>query len=191
MSPDDNTFLFPDTDLDSEHHAASPTAHLLDELALYGHRPHEDEPDPRPLPEPGAAERHLGTVIDALGAMLNGIRLEDDLPDLLWSFVNLFHRKIDRIERELESNEQAQRKSQNEQDGSEVKSVELERLIGQGISLIERRNAFEFFRESSAELFEAATGTNWRPRIGSMVNHRTLTASIIDSRKFRPPSRGR
>jgi hypothetical protein len=116
--------------------------------------------------------------------MLNDTRLEDDLPDLLWSFVNLFHRKIDRVERELESNEQAQRKSQNEQDGSEVKSVELERLIGQGISLIERRNAFEFFRDHAAELFEVATASAWRPRIGSMVNHRTLTASMIDSREF-------
>jgi len=182
MSPDDSTFLFPDTD--PEVHAASPTAHLLDELALYGYRPHQDEPDPRPLPEPDAVEKHLGTVIDALGAMLNDTRLEDDLDDLLWSFVNLFHRKIDRVERELESNEQAQRKSQSEQDGSEVKSVELERLIGQGISLIERRNAFEFFRDHAAELFEAATGSAWRPRSGSVVNHRTLTAAMIDSREF-------
>ena len=188
MSPDDSTFLFPDTDTDTdtdtEHHAASPTAHLLDELALYGHRPHQDEPDPRPLPEPDATEKHLDTAIGALSAMLNDTRLEDDLDDLLWSFVNLFHRKIDRIERELESNEQAQRKSQNEQDGSEVKSVELERLIGQGISLIERRNAFEFFRQHGAELFETATASAWRPRAGSMVNHRTLTASMIDSRDF-------
>jgi hypothetical protein len=184
MSPDDSTFLFPETDPDTEHHAASPTAHLLDELALYGHRPHQDEPDPRPLPEAGAVERHLDAAVAGLSAMLNDTRLEDDLPDLLWSFVNLFHRKIDRVERELESNEQAQRKSQNEQDGSEVKSVELERLIGQGISLIERRNAFEFFREHGAELFEVETGTNWRPRIGSMVNHRTLTATMIDSREF-------
>ena len=28
----------------------SPTAHLLDELALYAHRPYDDEADPRPLP---------------------------------------------------------------------------------------------------------------------------------------------
>jgi hypothetical protein len=184
MSPDDSTFLFPDTDPDTEHHAASPTAHLLDELALYGYRPHQDEPDPRPLPEADAVQKHLDAVVASLSALLNDTRLEDDLADLLWSFVNLFHRKIDRIERELESNEEAQRKSQNEQDGSEGKSVELERLIGQGISLIERRNAFEFFREHGAELFEAATGTNWRPRIGSMVNHRSLTASMIDSREF-------
>ena len=31
---------------------ASPTAHLLEELALYAHRPYDDETDPRPLPEP-------------------------------------------------------------------------------------------------------------------------------------------
>ncbi|MGH7060322.1 MAG: DUF2493 domain-containing protein, partial [Stellaceae bacterium] len=75
--------------------------------------------------------------------MLTGTRLEDDLADLLWSFVNLFHRKIDRIETELDRNETAQRRSQAEQDGSEVKSVEIERLTGEGQSLIERRNAFE------------------------------------------------
>ena len=121
--------------------------------------------------------------------MLTGTRLEDDLADLLWSFVNLFHRKVDRVERELDINEQAQRRGQAEQDGSEVKSVELERLIGQGLSLIERRNAFEFVRDHAAELFEAATASVWRPRAGSMVNHRALTASVIDSREFLAASR--
>ena len=116
--------------------------------------------------------------------MLTGTRLEDDLADLLWSFVNLFHRKIDRIEAELDRNETAQRRGQAEQDGSEVKSVELERLTGEGQSLIERRNAFEFFRDHAAELFEAATGSAWRPRTGSMVNRRALTAALIDSRDF-------
>lgn len=27
------------------------TAYLLQEMQLYGHRPFEDEPDPRPLPD--------------------------------------------------------------------------------------------------------------------------------------------
>jgi hypothetical protein len=70
-----------------------------------------------------------------------------------------------------------------------VKSVELERLIGQGISLIERRNAFEFARDHAAELYETATANVWRPRAGSMVNHRALTASMIDSREFLAASR--
>jgi hypothetical protein len=184
MTYDDSTLPFPDSDTGIERHSASATAHLLDELALYGHRPLQDEPDPRPLPEPEAAHGQLQTVVETLDAMLTGTRLEDDLPDLLWSFVNLFHRKVDRVEAELDRNEQAQRRGQAEQDGSEVKSVELERLIDQGLSLIERRNAFEFFREHAAGLFEIATGTLWRPHTGSMVNHRALTASMIDSREF-------
>ncbi|MGH2927620.1 MAG: strawberry notch C-terminal domain-containing protein [Solirubrobacteraceae bacterium] len=43
------------------------------------------------------------------------------------SFVNLFRRKIDRAETELDRDEQAPRHGQAEQDGSEVKSVALER----------------------------------------------------------------
>jgi hypothetical protein len=179
-----STYLFSDNDADPEYHAASPTAHLLDELQLCGHRPGRDEPDPRPLPEPDAVCGQIGAAVEGLAVMLTGTRLEDDLPDLLWSFVNLFHRKIERIERDLDVNEQAQRKGQHEQDGSEVKSVELERLIAQGLTLIERRNAFEFARDHAAELFEIETGSAWRPRSGSMVNHRSLTASTIDSRDF-------
>ena len=180
----DTTFFSPDTDHDTETHSASPTAHLLDELALHGYRAGQDEPDSRPLPEPDAVCGQLNAACEALSAMLTGTRLEDDLADLLWSFVNLFHRKVDRVEAELDRNEQAQRRAQAEQDGSEVKSVELERLIDQGLSLIERRNAFEFFREHAAGLFEVATGTLWRPHAGSMVNHRALTSSMIDSREF-------
>ncbi|MGC2523696.1 MAG: DUF2493 domain-containing protein, partial [Stellaceae bacterium] len=184
MSHNDSPLPFPDGDTDPEFPAASPTAHLLDELALYGYRPGQDEPDPRPLPEPDAVQAQLDRIVEAFSTILNGTRLEDDLDDLLWSFVNLFHRKLDRIGRELDSNEQAQRRGQAEQDGSEVKSVELERLINQGISLIERRNAFEFVRDHAAELYEAATGSAWRPHTGSMVNHRALTAAVIDSREF-------
>src|SRR6516162_470874 len=45
-----STFLSFSDDTDPEFHAASPTAHLLDELALCGHRPYQNEPDPRPMP---------------------------------------------------------------------------------------------------------------------------------------------
>ena len=184
MTHDPMPFLFPDTEPADELHAASPTAHLLDELALYGHRPGQDEPDPRPLPEADAVRAELGAIVDGFAAMLTDTRLEDDLDDLLWSFVNLFHRKIDRIERDLDANEQAQRRSQLEQNGSEVRSVELERLIDQGLSLVERRNAFEFCRDHAAEHYEAVTGSLWRPRSGSIVNHRALTSAMIDSREF-------
>jgi hypothetical protein len=32
-------------------HATSPTDHVLTELQLFGYRPFDDQPDPRPLPE--------------------------------------------------------------------------------------------------------------------------------------------
>jgi hypothetical protein len=167
-----------------DHDATSPSSHLLDELALHGYRPLDDEPDPRPLPSSDAASLALESAVEALAGLFLDTRLEADLPDLLWSFVNLFHRKAERVGRDLDDNETAQRRSHAEQDGSEIRSVELERLIAQGLTLTERRNAFEFFRDHLAELYSTQTGSSWRPRSGSQVNHRALTAAMIDSRDF-------
>ena len=172
---------FPDRE---PHHAESPTASVLTELQLYGHRPFQDEPDPRPLPEERTVRDAMADIFDALVATLTDTRLEPDLEELLWSQVNLFHRASDRIERQLDTNEQAQKRSQEEQDGSEIRSVELERLLAEGLTLIERRNAFELMCDQAAELFETYIGSAWRPRTGSKVNHRTLTAAMIDSRDF-------
>ena len=162
---------------------ASPT-HQLDELSTHAYRPFQDVADPRPLPEPEEVELALTGVMNSIADMLTGTRLEDDAPDLLWSVANLFHRQADRLNRQLDDNEQAQRRGQAEQDGSEVKSVELERLIAVGISLQERRNAFEFMRDQAGENYAVHTGSPWRPRAGSMVNHRTMTAAMIDSKDF-------
>ncbi|PRD43216.1 hypothetical protein C5748_12610 [Phyllobacterium phragmitis] len=166
------------------HHASSPTDHLLTELQLYGWRPFQDEPDPRPLPEGGHVAGAVADIFDALIATLGDTRLEPDLDELLWGTVNLFHRAVGRIERELDDNEQAQRQLQREQDGTEIKAVELERLTAEGQTLIERRDAFELMRDQAAEHYEHHTGTAWRPRSGSMVNHRNLTSAMIDSRDF-------
>jgi hypothetical protein len=165
-------------------HASSTTDLVLNELQLFGYRPLDDQPDPRPLPEGKMIAAAVADIFDALVATLSDTRLEPDLPDLLWSTVNLFHRAADRINRQLDDNEQAQRKSQREQNGSEVRSVELERLTAEGITLIERRNCLELFRDQAIERFEVHTGSVWRPRSGSLVNHRTLTAAMIDSRDF-------
>ena len=165
-------------------HTASQTDHVLTELQLYGWRPFQDEPDPRPFPEADTVSTAVSDIFDALVASLSDTRLEPDLEELLWGTVNLFHRAAARVERELDSNEQAQRRLQREQDGSEVKSVELERLTAEGQTLIERRAGMELFRDLATEAFEHHTGSAWRPRTGSMVSHRHLTAAMIDSRDF-------
>src|ERR1700745_332105 len=163
---------------------SSSAEHVLSELQLYGHRPFQDEPDPRPLPEVNAIGGAVADIFDALIATLRDTRLEPDLEDLLWSTVNLFQRAAERVQRELDDNEDAQKRSQKEQDGSEIRSVELERLLAEGLTLIERRNSMELFRDLAADQFERHSGSSWRPRSGSMVNHRTLTVEMIDSRDF-------
>ena len=65
-----------------------------------------------------------------------------------------------------------------------MKSVELERLIAEGMTLIERQNAFELMRDQAAEHYERHVGKTWLPRSGSKVNHRNLTSAMIDSRDF-------
>jgi hypothetical protein len=165
-------------------HGSSPTDHVLNELQLFGHHPFQDEPDPRPLPEGKKIAGAIADIFDAFVVTLSDTRLEPDLENLLWSTVNLFHRATGRIERELDDNEQAQQKSQREQNGSEVRSVELERLTAEGVTLIERRNAMELFRDLATEQFEVHTGSPWRPRSGSLVNHRTLTSAMLDSRDY-------
>ena len=165
-------------------HTASPTAHILDQLQLHGYQPRPGEPDLRPLPEDEAIERAVDDIFDALTGTLTDTRLDADLEQLLWSTVNRFHRAAAQIQRALDGNEEAQKRSQKEQDGSEIRSVELERLIGEGTALIERRECMEQFRDAAAARFKAHTGSPWRPRAGSSVSHRTLTATMIDSRDF-------
>ncbi len=169
---------------DEPHHHSSPTAHVLQALQLYGYRPFEDEPDPRPLPEGDRVAGAIADIFDALISTFLDTRLEPDLDNLLWSTVNLFHRATDRIERELDDNEQAQRRLQCEQDGGEVKSVELERVTAEGRTLLERRDAFELMRDQAAGHYSQQTGSGWKPRAGSLVNHRNLTSAVVDSRDF-------
>lgn len=160
------------------------SAYLLQEMQLYGFRPFEDEPDGRPLPDDRLAGGAVADIFDALAGCLVDTRIEPDLEDLLWGVVNLFHGAGTRIEHELDRNEAAQRDLQREQDGSEIRSVELERAIAEGITLIERRDAMEFFRECAAEQFRIHARKAWVPRTGSRIRHQAMTAAMIDSRDF-------
>lgn len=163
---------------------SSSTEHVLTELQLHGYRPFEDEPDPRPLPEGNMLAGAIADIFDALIVTLDDTRIEPDLNDLLWSTVNVFHRAAERVARALDDNEQAQRTAQRSQDGSEVRSVELERLVAEGKTLLERQDVFELMRDQSCEHYERHTGKTWHQRHGSRVNHRHLTSAMIDSRDF-------
>jgi hypothetical protein len=172
------------TDDDRDEPQGSQFDELLQELELFGRRPFDDELDPRPLPEGRLVEGASADTFDAMIACLGDTRLEPDLEDLLWGFTNVFHRAVERIERDLDGNELSQRRLQREQDGSEVKSVELETAIAEGRTMIERRDAMEAFREAFADQFRHHLRKPWLPRSGSMLNRRAMTAAVIESREF-------
>ena len=95
-----------------EPHEPGASAYLFQEMQLYGHRPYEDEPDGRPLPDYRLAGGAVADIFDAMAGCLVDTRIEPDLEDLLWNIVNIFHRAGERIERDLDRNEQAQREQQ-------------------------------------------------------------------------------
>ena len=161
-----------------------PTHLLLQEVQLFGYRPFDDEPDPRPLPDARLTAGAIADMFDALAGCLQDTRIEPDLDNLLWNLVNIFHRAGSHVDRKLDDNEQLQRRLQREQDGSEIRSVELERAIREGLSLIERRDAMEFFREAASDQYRALLRKAWMPRTGSRANQKALTATLIDSRDF-------
>ncbi|MGO9473762.1 MAG: DUF2493 domain-containing protein [Rhodomicrobium sp.] len=171
-------------DLHEPRQQISSTARVIEELELFGFHPSADDPDPRPLPDTDLMAGAISDIFDIVGGALRDTRCEPDLDDLLWCLTDLFHKKAARVQRQLDDNEDRQKRSQEEQDGSEVRSVELERLIAQGQAILERRSQFEQMRDLAAERFEAETGSAWRPRAGSLVNHKTMTAAMIDSRDF-------
>lgn len=101
--------LFTD-DAFEPHHAASPTAHVLDEMALHGTRPSPDDPERLTVPEADRAEQEIETAAAALIALMADTALDDDLDDILWGFANLFHRRLAWLDRMLDDNEMAQRR---------------------------------------------------------------------------------
>lgn len=156
----------------------------MDGLALYGHTPSYDEPEYRPMPDAAELGGVVAGLFDAVVAPFADTALEAETADVLWSLVDVLHRKADRLQRVLDDNEVKQRAAQDEQDGSEVRSVELERLIEKGRLLFDKRAAFEALRDGAAERYEAVTGSAWRPRSGSMVNHKIMTAATVESRDY-------
>lgn len=172
-----------DTDFEPTHQGTA-TDHYLSELELYGYRPNMDEPDPRPHPEDVQVQGATLEIMDALIGTFDDTSMEPDLEDLLWGAVNLFHRAADRLNRQLDDNEVAQRRGQDEQDGSEIRSVELERLLVVGKGLIVRRDTLESMRDHAADLYQSYLRTPWRPKYGSQVNHKTATSAMVDSRDF-------
>jgi YspA, cpYpsA-related SLOG family len=169
---------------DEPPHASSPFDAVMIAASLYGYRPDPSELDRRPAPEDHVITALVSEIFLILTQAFADTILALDLERLLWSIVNVPHRALQRLERDLDLNEKAQKESRRIQDGSEVRSLELERLLEEGRTLVARCDTMEFLRDRAAAEYASHTGSTWWPREGSKVNRRALTSAMIDSRDF-------
>ncbi len=170
-----------------ETEAQSATATICENAALFGATPERGEFDPREVWDRDDATDALGEAfrIIAEGVAPDGFQIADERESLLWGIVNAFDAQVRRLDRSVDKLTPELRDLQSAQDGSEVKSRELELVTDRARNLGDRRDAFEIMRDTVAEHYRAATGETWRPRHGSNVSQTgALTSASIDARDF-------
>ena len=116
-----------DDDREPEH-AASATAVACDSLALHGATPGRDEFDSREVWDRDDASTAIAEAfrIMAQGVAPDGFQLADERESLLWGFVNMLDAQTKRLDRAADKLLPHLRDLQRAQDGTEIKSRELE-----------------------------------------------------------------
>ena len=165
----------------------SATATVCENAALYGATPERDEFDTREVWDEADALDAVSEAfrILAQGVAPDGYQLADERESLLWGFVNMLDAQTNRLDRAADKLMPDLRDLQRAQDGTEIKSLELELTTDRAQNLTARRDAFETLRNEAAEAYRIETGDMWRPRRGSHVSQTgTLTSAAIDARDY-------
>ena len=165
----------------------SVTATVCENAALYGATPERDEFDTREVWDEDEAlcamQEAFGLLADA--AASDGFQLADERESLLWGFVNMLDAQTQRLDRAADKLMPELRDLQKAQNGTEIKSLELELVTDRARNLTDRRDAFETMRDAAAESYLVKTGGMWRPRRGSHASQTgTLTSAAIDARDY-------
>ena len=161
----------------------SQTAMACEQAALFGATPGPDEFDNREIWNENEALAGIEEAIHILAGAVapDGTQLADERENLLWGFVNALHAQVQRLDRGVDKIAPEMKDLGQEQDGSEIKSRELELLTGRVQNLGDRRDAFETMRDLAAEGYRAP-----RPATpGVRATDRTVARPVNSPR---PPS---
>ncbi len=167
--------------------AESVTAAICAQAQLFGATPDRDEFDTRDVWDEDDATCALLEAFRILaeGVAPDGFQLADERESLLWGFVNCLDAQTRRLDRTADRLVPELKDLLRRQDGSEVRSRELELVTNRSQNLDARRDAFETLRDTAAEAYREATGSTWRPRTGSHVSlSGKLTSAAIDARDY-------
>ena len=168
-----------------EHQDRSATAAICESAALYGATPERGEFDTREVWDRDDALTAVAESfrILAQGVTVDGTQLADERESLMWGYVNMLDAQTRRLDRAADKLMPELRDLQREQDGTEIKSCELELITDRARNLTDRRDAFEQMRDTAADAYRVETGEVWRPRRGSHVSQTgRLTSAAIDAR---------
>ena len=177
--------MFDIDSIDTENQSA--TAAICEQAQLFGATPERGEFDSRDVWDEDDATSALSEAFRILaeGVAPGGFQLADERESLLWGFVNCLDAQVRRLDRSVDRLGPELRDLQREQDGTEIKSRELELVTQRAQNLGDRRDAFETMRDAAAEQYRAATGETWRPRYGSHTSQTgKMTSAAIDARDF-------
>ena len=124
---------------------SSQTAMACEQAALFGATPGPDEFDNREIWNEEEALAGIEEAIHILAGAVapDGTQLADERESLLWGFVNTLHAQVQRLDRGIDKIAPEMKDLGQEQDGSEIKSRELELLTDRVQNLGDRRDAFE------------------------------------------------
>ena len=171
-----------------EAHEHSATAAACEHAALYGATPERDEFDTRDIWDADDAidAVHEAFRILARGVGPDGTQLSDERESLLWGFVNMLDSQTQRLDRAADKLMPDLRDLQREQDGTEIKSRELELVTDRSQNLTATgatRSRPCATRQRTPTAVE--TGSMWRPRRGSHTSQTgKLTSAAIDARDY-------
>jgi hypothetical protein len=121
------------------------------------------------------------TAVRTLTADLRDAGLGAIADSIGWGVVNLLHRQIEKLERTSYEQACAIKQALAEQDGSEVKDLELQETTERQRRTTELIGSLEVLREAAAAAYAAETGTEWTPRGGSRTGP-YVSAAVIDAR---------
>ena len=158
-----------------------------EQAQLFGVKPEPDEFDSRDVWDEDDAVFAIRAAFEILADSIgpDGTQLADERESLLWGFVNMLDAQTQRLDRSADRLMPDLRDLQREQDGSEIKSRELELITDRAQNLSARRDAFEKMRDAAAQDYQLQTGNVWRPRSGSHTSQTgKLTSAAIDARDF-------
>ena len=159
---------------------SSQTATACEQAALFGATPGPDEFDGSINREIWNEEETLAGIEEAIHILAgvvapDGTQLADERESLLWGFVNTLHAQVQRLDRGIDKIAPEMKDLVQEQDGSEIKSCELERLTDR----VQSKNAQAFL----------ATTKQWRINPGlrrGRLPRRRRCATAMRHRPLQP-----